>query len=81
MKSIKWRLAIKLQTKDIDFGNPGLVKRIKKVYVTAKDDGAGNTLTLRFGKDGASPATTVAYNSSGAQAAESIASLFWRLKN
>ena len=72
-------LAIKLQTKDMDFGNPGLVKRIKKVYITAKDDGSGNTLTLRFGKDGASPDTTVAFNSSGAQAAESIASSNYKI--
>jgi len=72
-------LAIKLQTKDIDFGNPGLVKRIKKVYITAKDDGSGNTLSLRFGTDGASPATTIAYNSSGAQAAESIASSDYKI--
>lgn len=46
---------IVLQTKDIDFGNPGLVKKVKKVYVTAKDDGgagSGNTLTLKYALDG-----------------------------
>tara|TARA_R110000787_G_scaffold228268_1_gene335992 strand:- start:550 stop:3069 length:2520 start_codon:yes stop_codon:yes gene_type:complete len=40
-------------TKDIDFGNPGLVKRIKKVYVTVHDGNAAgsttnNTLTLNY---------------------------------
>ena len=40
-------------TKDIDFGNPGLVKKIKKVYVTVHDGNAAgsttnNTLTLNY---------------------------------
>ena len=46
---------ITLQTKDIDFGNPGLVKKVKKVYISAKDDGgdgSGNTLTLKYALDG-----------------------------
>jgi len=46
---------ITLRTKDIDFGNPGLIKKVKKVYVTAKDDGgvgSGNTLTLKYALDG-----------------------------
>ena len=43
--------AIDLVTKDIDFGNPGLVKKIKKVYVTVKDAGDSNTLTLNYKRD------------------------------
>ena len=46
---------ITLRTKDIDFGNPGLVKKVKKVYISAKDDGgdgSGNTLTLKYALDG-----------------------------
>jgi hypothetical protein len=39
-------------TKDIDFGNPGLVKKVKKVYVTARDNSPGSTLTLRYALDG-----------------------------
>jgi len=66
-------LQITLQTKDIDFGNPGKIKKVYKVYVTAKDDGSGNSLTLTFGINGTTPGTT-AYNSSGSQAAESIGS-------
>ena len=42
---------ITLITKDIDFGNPGLIKKIKKVYVSVKDDGSGNTLTLTYETD------------------------------
>ena len=49
---------IDLRTKDIDFGNPGLVKRVKKVYVTVKNENhtATNTtqkqLILSYAKDG-----------------------------
>jgi len=47
---------IKLQTKDIDFGSPGKVKKVYKVYITAKDDGGssadGNTLTLKYALNG-----------------------------
>ena len=42
--------SIDLKTKDLDFGNPGLVKRIKKVFVTVK--GSGTTLTLKYANDG-----------------------------
>jgi hypothetical protein len=42
--------SIDLKTKDLDFGNPGLVKRVKKIFVTAK--GSGTTLTLKYANDG-----------------------------
>ena len=71
---------IKLQTKDIDFGNPGLVKRIKKVYITAKDDGSGNSLTLKFGTDGASPDSTASFPTDGVQdGLEPIASSSYKI--
>lgn len=44
-------------TKDIDFGNPGLVKKVKKVYVAARDAAAGSTLTLRYALDGSTSFT------------------------
>ena len=44
--------AIDLRTKDIDFGNPGLVKKIKRVFVTAR--GNGTDLTLGYANDGES---------------------------
>ena len=47
---------IDLKTKDIDFGSPGKVKKVYKVYITAKDDGQagadGNTLTLKYALNG-----------------------------
>jgi len=50
---------IDLRTKDVDFGNPGLVKRVKKVYVTVKNENyveLTNTthkkLVLSYAKDG-----------------------------
>jgi|9_EtaG_2_1085328.scaffolds.fasta_scaffold00040_58 hypothetical protein len=43
---------IDLRTKDIDFGNPGLVKRVNRVFVTAK--GNGTNLTLSYANDGES---------------------------
>ena len=50
---------IELITKDIDFGNPGLVKKVKKVYVTVRNEaysGGTNTthknLVLSYAKDG-----------------------------
>ena len=49
---------IDLRTKDIDFGNPGLVKRVKKVYVTVKNENHTATdttqkqLILSYAKDG-----------------------------
>ena len=42
--------SIDLKTKDIDFGNPGLVKRVNRVFVTAK--GSGTTLTFKYANDG-----------------------------
>ena len=53
--------AIDLRTKDIDFGNPGLVKKVKRVFVTAR--GNGTNLTLGYANDGES-----SYNDLSAQA-------------
>jgi hypothetical protein len=47
---------INLKTKDIDFDSPGKIKKVYKVYITAKDDGQagndGNTLTLQYALNG-----------------------------
>ena len=43
---------IDLRTKDLDFGNPGLVKKVNRVFVTAK--GSGTNLTLGYANDGES---------------------------
>lgn len=56
---------ITIRTKDIDFGAPGKVKKIYKVYVTAKDDGgisSGNTVTLSYALNG-----STSYTSAGNQ--------------
>lgn len=56
VRNTNGNLQIDLKTKDIDFGTPGKVKKVYKVYITAKDDGgagsAGNTLTLKYALDG-----------------------------
>ena len=44
--------AINLKTKDIDFGNPGLVKKIKRVFVTCRDNGEDTDLALKYYNDG-----------------------------
>ena len=41
-----------LQTKDIDFGAPGKIKKVYKVYVTARDAGSGTVLTMNYATDG-----------------------------
>jgi hypothetical protein len=51
--------SIELITKDIDFGNPGLVKKIKKVYITARDAAANTTLTLAYALDGSTSYTAL----------------------
>ena len=66
-KMMKWNTAVALSadmeyiTKDIDFGNPSVRKRIYKVYITYKGNGTFPTLT--YGVDGdstpATPVTTV----------------------
>lgn len=43
---------IDLKTKDIDFDNPGRIKKVYKVYVTTRDAGAGTVLTMNYSKDG-----------------------------
>ena len=50
---------IELITKDIDFGNPGLVKKIKKVYIAARDAAANTTLTLAYALDGSTSYTAL----------------------
>ena len=57
--------AIELITKDIDFGNPGLVKKVKKVYVTSRDAAAGSTLTLSYALDGSTSFTAASDPGSG----------------
>ena len=52
---------IDLRTKDLDFGNPGLVKKVNRVFVTAK--GSGTNLTLGYANDGES-----SYNDLASQA-------------
>ena len=56
---------IEMITKDIDFGNPGLVKKIKKIYVTSKDAAAGSTLTVSFALDGSTSFTAASAPASG----------------
>ena len=56
---------IELITKDIDFGNPGLVKKVKKVYVTARDAAANSTLTLSYALDGSTSFTAASVPASG----------------
>lgn len=53
--------SIDLRTKDLDFGNPGLVKRVNRVFVTAR--GNGTNLTLGYANDGES-----SYNDLASQA-------------
>lgn len=50
--------AINLITKDIDFGNPGLVKKIRRVFVTCKDNGEDTDLQLKYYNDGKSSSAT-----------------------
>ena len=39
---------ITVKTKDLDFGNPGLVKKVKSVYVTCRDNGEDTDLALKY---------------------------------
>jgi|10_taG_2_1085330.scaffolds.fasta_scaffold12489_2 hypothetical protein len=41
-----------IQTKDIDFGSPGRVKKVYKVYVTARTLGSSTTLAVTRASDG-----------------------------
>jgi len=43
---------IVLTTKDIDFGQPGLIKKIYKVYITYKNNGAALSDDLFYALDG-----------------------------
>ena len=58
-------LALDIKTKDIDFNNPGRVKKIFKIYVTARDGGAGTVLTLSYALDGSTSYTASNPPSSG----------------
>lgn len=69
---------ITLITKDIDFGNPGLVKKVKKVYVSVKDDGSGNTLTLTYETDNPRKDGSATYASTS-EGATSIASADFKI--
>jgi hypothetical protein len=46
--------ALTIKTKDLDFGNPGLVKRVNRVFVTCKDEGEDTDLALKYYNDGKS---------------------------
>ena len=69
---------ITLITKDIDFGNPGLIKKIKKVYVSVKDDGSGNSLTLTYETDNPRKDGSATYAST-AEGAASISSADFKI--
>ena len=45
-------VGIKLTTKDIDFGQSGLIKKIYKVYITYKNNGAALSNDLYYALDG-----------------------------
>jgi len=49
---------IGLKTKDLDFGNPGLVKKIKRVFITCRDNGEDTDLALKYYNDGKSSTHT-----------------------
>lgn len=49
---------ITVKTKDLDFGNPGLVKKVKSVYVTCRDNGEDTDLALKYYNDGKSSTHT-----------------------
>jgi hypothetical protein len=51
--------SVDFRTKDIDFGNPGRVKKIFRVYVTARDAAANTTLTLSYALDGSTSYTAL----------------------
>jgi len=57
--------SIDLRTKDIDFGNPGLVKRVNRVFVTAR--GNGTNLTLGYANDGESTYNDLASQALGTE--------------
>ena len=48
--------AVALTSKDIDFGNPGQLKNIYKVYLTYR--GNATHVQVHYGKDGLAPALT-----------------------
>lgn len=57
--------SIDLRTKDLDFGNPGLVKRVNRVFVTAR--GNGTNLTLGYANDGESTYNDLASQALGTE--------------
>ena len=43
---------ISMTTKDLDFGNPGFVKKVKRIFITCKDNGENTNLALKYYNDG-----------------------------
>jgi hypothetical protein len=51
--------AISFTTKDLDFENPGLKKKIFNVIVTVKDDGGNRSLNVSYALDGSTSFTSI----------------------
>tara|TARA_R110002012_G_scaffold19135_1_gene69536 strand:+ start:196 stop:2394 length:2199 start_codon:yes stop_codon:yes gene_type:complete len=49
---------ITVKTKDLDFGNPGFVKKVKRVFITCRDNGEDTDLALKYYNDGKSSTHT-----------------------
>tara|TARA_R100000742_G_C4278860_1_gene102291 strand:+ start:200 stop:2779 length:2580 start_codon:yes stop_codon:yes gene_type:complete len=64
---------IGLKTKDLDFGNPGLVKKVKRVFITCRDNGEDTDLALKYYNDGKSSSHT------GSLAAQQINSADYKI--
>ena len=59
-------------TKDIDFGHPGVRKKIYKIYLTFKGD--GDNVRVQYGVDGATPASNFYPITSGTDGSSTNAS-------
>ena len=71
----KWTNAAQqfnIQTKDIDFGHPGVRKKIYKIYLTFKGD--GDNVRVQYGVDGATPASNFYPITSGTDGSSTNAS-------
>lgn len=52
--------SLSLTTKDIDFGSPGKIKKIYKVYIACRDGGNDKDIKLSYATDGSSSYSTPA---------------------